>query len=95
MEHRAGATVEKVAASQPVLLQNLHSKQEMKDIACDETLQAEATMEILHPDLGVALHPDSSPSLRAVVQSCSTTTHEGDWTDSEHEELTSAYITTT
>lgn len=39
-----------------------------RDIACDETLQAEATMEILHPDLGVALHPDSSPSLRYILE---------------------------
>ncbi|KAL4238639.1 putative RING-H2 finger protein [Mactra antiquata] len=50
-----------------------------QDIALEETQEAETRMEIIHPNLGVALLPDSSPNFRALVQSC--TANDNDWSD--------------
>ncbi|KAL4220167.1 hypothetical protein ACF0H5_020576 [Mactra antiquata] len=83
MERRAGTYIEKVAAKSTTSAAKLAFDSEMKDIALEETRKAEASMEIIHPDLGVALLPDSSPNFRALVQSCTTTADDIEWNDDD------------
>ncbi|KAL4236603.1 hypothetical protein ACF0H5_004987 [Mactra antiquata] len=83
MERRAGTYIEKVAAKSTTSAAKLTFDIEMKDIALEETWKAEASMEIIQPDLGVALLPDSSPNFRALVQSCTATADDIDWSDDD------------
>ncbi|KAL4222716.1 hypothetical protein ACF0H5_018757 [Mactra antiquata] len=83
MECRAGTYIEKVAAKSTTSAAKLTFDIEMKDIALEETWKAEASMETIQPDLGVALLPDSSPNFRALVQSCTATADDIDWSDDD------------